>query len=164
MQGIDLIFSIINLAIIVGLILFGFIKSIKPAIKHEIHNELEQVAHLKNERIDLIAQQAMLDQEIANQDAYCNQLKEKVALWREMFHKEKQKQAETAQHISLELDKKIEKQSQNYTVKKLQQQLASTVHATLEKDLIDYYSNPEHSEKYMQDLFRNLEPKTKSNA
>lgn len=161
MQSIDLIFSIINLAIIVGLIIFGFVRYVKPALRQEIQQDLENVSHLKTERNNLIVQQDVLDEEIANQNEYCNQLKEKISLWREMFHKEKQKKAELAQHISLELDKKIEKQSQNYTMQKLQQNLAANVAATLEKDLQDYYSLPEHSEKYMHDLFKKLERKSR---
>lgn len=155
-QIIDLIFSFINLAIVIALGTYAFIRFIKPGIKQEIHTQIEEISHLKTERVRLIEKQSQLEQEILEQEKLCKQLKEKVSFWRDVYTKDKQDMLDQTKQLQSALKDKIAQQSHNYQLDKMQKQIAHTVYSTLETDLEKYFTHDQHTESYFNTILKKI--------
>lgn len=162
LSGIDLVFALINFTIVIGILTYAFIRYLRPAIKHELYLEREHVTHLKTHRLELVERQEQVDKEIAQQSLEAEELKKKVALWRELDYKESQKKAEALQYHIQELEKKREKQSENHNLQLMSRRISGRVTAQVIQDLETYFSGQGNQERYMDDLLNTLEKNEKS--
>lgn len=153
---IDLIFSFINLAILFAIATYVFIHYIKPQIKHEIYTELESIARVKSERINLIERQQDLDKEILEQEKKCKELKLKISLWRDAYQKNQQLLQHDTSEIHAALNNKIAEQSQNYHMTKVKNRVSKKVYDTLEHTLESHFENEESAKSYFAALFKKV--------
>ncbi len=159
-NSIDIIFSFINLAVLIALGVYVFIRYVRPSISQEIDAEMQGIDQLKTERVHLIEKQHILEQEIVDQEKLCKELTLKINLWQQAYIKDEEARLEKSAHLRHDLERRIVQQSEQYRLEKMQKQIAENVYSTLACDLEKYFSDKQHTESY----FANILKKIKSDA
>ena len=153
---IDVIFAIINFALIAGLIAYGIKRYLVPSLQSKVKEEDSALQSMHREHKHLLNEQEMLEDYILAQEKDCSVLTEKINHWKKAVALGIAGKEADFLHRKEILEKKVYQQSRNYALKRTQEQLAPRVEAFLEDDLKKHFSDESACTAYLQHIVKTL--------
>jgi exonuclease VII large subunit len=146
---IDLLFQLLNVAILLAIGIYIFKKTLAPSFKSKLDQEHLVIQNLHEEHAQLILSQTALEESIILQQQECSALKEKIDQWRNATYDRLQEQQQESERMLSLLQQKLVLQERNYSLRQLQKQVAPVVIETLEKEFESYFAQPENRDNYL---------------
>lgn len=153
---IDLFFSLLNFALIIGIIIYGARRFLMPPLKAKVDEEKSALLGMHEEHRRLLTEQKVVEDRILAQEADCANFLEKVNQWRtNVMTMRSQKEAE-ALHLREKIEERVYQQSRYHTLSMAYKNIAPVVVAILEEDMKRHFADERIANGYVQQTLKNL--------
>ncbi len=152
---IDLLFSLLNVAILVAIFGFLFKRSV-PTLKAALEAQKEIEADIHDEHHNLILSQNHLDESTRHQEEECVKLLGKINQWKASVASVTRGRESEAVVEQQELEKKLARQSDEYSLDMMYKKVSPQVVAELEASLRTYFSDEKNAHAYVDRFIKEL--------
>ena len=153
---IDIIFALINFAVVVALLVYAFKKYALVQLKEAIVKSYHDFVNLHDEHRQLLQDQQNLEESIVMQEDRAKMLFKKVNQWRNTVDLEAKADQAEQDHLRDDADAKASEQARQYALKSMYNQVAPLVVSKLEQELQDRFSKPDQVHQYIGSLLKEL--------
>jgi hypothetical protein len=153
---VDILFSVLNFSIVIGIFAFLASRHIVPQVKQRVSQEKQVIEDLHDDHKQLLVAEKHVEENIREQELSFAYLSKQLQLWNEAVKtQEKAAQAEK-RYRAEQFEKKLERQAQQYAINSLFIQLRPRVLSKLETEFAQKFSDDRQGHAYIEDILRKL--------
>ncbi|MBA3751489.1 hypothetical protein H0X06_01635 [Candidatus Dependentiae bacterium] len=154
---IDLFFTVLNFAVFLGLVYYGWSRLLLPLVQATIKKESTDARDLHEEHRKILKECRQVEESIHAQNQECQELSSKVTLWRDSVEKTDHEKRDEQLFMKKKYEEKTEDQAKKNHRTLLYKKIKPLVLAHLEKDLAAHFKNTEIKRTYLNRLLKELE-------
>jgi len=153
----QIIFNLINFAVVIAFFTFVYKKYVKDSAIKDIHDREQYLIDLKNQKETLDVLQRKVLNSMEQEKIYFDSLLEKAAEWKKAFANQRQKEDAFAQRRYDLLKEKVQVQARNLNQRKREDIIVPQIVSELRHDLERRYSEVERNKKYINKILLSME-------
>lgn len=152
---INIIFTVLNTAILLGILAYAVMRSL-PMLRKRIEQEEALETDLHDEHHQLILMQRHTDESARMQDEECARLLVKINQWKGAVDSAARGKEVLVAQEHQELERKIARQSEYYTLHTMYQKISPLVVADLEVALRTHFRDEKQAHAYVDRFIEGL--------
>jgi F0F1-type ATP synthase membrane subunit b/b' len=154
---VSFIFRVLNFAALAALVIYIFRSRFLAQMKSKIREKEVFWQNLKNNKTTLVKQQKELDEEIAWQDSYAQELLAKINKWHEQVHILYDLEKKKHSVYSLQIEQRALTQEKYYQLQILVSHVAACAFQRAQEDLSIMFSDETKASAYLDKLIMSLQ-------